>query len=256
MQGLKAVIQGLFNRLGLVLLTADSFQGLQRKARLARRFQLIEAFPPGDRLGDFLKYARGNFSQLDQDLLAVLVSGFKPNGFFVEFGATNGKDLSNSLLLEAQLGWRGILAEPGLVWRSDLAKNRSAQISHKAVWNKSGETLDFVEDGELSTLSAFKNSDLHNRSGKTYQVETTTLLDLLADHNAPAFIDFLSVDTEGSEFEVLNSFDFTKHSFGLICVEHNYTPSRQKIQDLLLDKGYLQILPEVSEWDDWFVPKK
>lgn len=256
MQGLKVLIQGFFKRFGLVVLTADTFDELQNKAKFYRRLKLLEAFPPGDRRDDFEEFSTTNTGQLDQDLLAVLVSGFKTNGFFVEFGATNGRDLSNSLLLEAQLGWKGILAEPGLVWRDDLAKNRTAQISHKAVWTKSGEALDFVEDGELSTLSAFKRSDLHSRSGKTYQVETTTLLDLLVEHNAPARIDFLSVDTEGSEFEVLNAFDFSKHSFGLICVEHNYTPSRQKIQDLLLEKGYVQILPEVSEWDDWFVPKK
>lgn len=253
---LKSLIQRLFSSLGLVLLTRESFSDIQDKTRRSRRYRLLEAFPPHDRLKEFLQLSSQNYSQLDQDLLAVLVSGFKHQGFFVEFGATNGRDLSNSLLLESELAWRGILAEPGLMWRDALSKNRSAQISHKAVWNKSGETLDFIEDGELSTLSAFKNSDRHNRRGKTYSVETTTLLELLTEHNAPAFIDFLSVDTEGSEFEVLNAFDFTKHSFGLICVEHNFTPSRKKIQDLLSSKGYVQILPEVSEWDDWFIPKK
>jgi FkbM family methyltransferase len=253
---LKTLVQNVFTRLGLVLLTSKSFSDLQDKARLARRYQLLEAFPVSDHLRRFFELANQSHSQLDQDLLAVLTSGFKERGFFVEFGATNGRDLSNSLLLESRLNWTGILAEPGLVWRDALAANRTVSISNKAVWSASGVELEFVEDGELSTISKFKSSDQHVRKGRTYKVTTITLLDLLKEFGAPTHIDFLSVDTEGSELDVLSSFDFSQYSFGLICVEHNYTANRKKIQDLLAAHGYQQILPDVSQWDDWFVPEK
>jgi hypothetical protein len=83
-------------------------------------------------------------------------------------------------------------------------------------------------------------------------VETVTLSDLLKSHNAPTVIDFLSIDTEGSEFEILNSFDFKEYSFNFICVEHNYTNKRDRIFDLLTSNGYRRILSHISKWDDWY----
>lgn len=48
------------------------------------------------------------------------------------------------------------------------------------------------------------------KKGKNYHVETVSLLDLLNEHNAPYEIDYLSIDTEGSEFDILKAFDFKK----------------------------------------------
>jgi hypothetical protein len=81
-------------------------------------------------------------------------------------------------------------------------------------------------------------------------------MDLLKQHNAPTHIDFLSIDTEGSELEILSTFDFSQYTFGGICIEHNFTSNRSKIKRLLDSKGYLQVYPELSEYDDWFVPKR
>lgn len=195
-------------------------------------------------------------SQLGQDLLAVAASSSKQQGFFVEIGATNGVYLSNTFMLEKELGWRGILAEPGKVWHSDLVKNRTAEVFTGAVWHTSGSTLTFLEahNPELSTLSPFSKSDSHRRSGKTYEVESLTLHDLLKSRNAPTFIDFLSIDTEGSEMDILRGFDFSLYQFGLICVEHNFTSAQQEIKVLLSEVGYIQILGHASLWDSWFVP--
>jgi len=196
-------------------------------------------------------------SQLGQDLLAIAVSQARTGGFFVEFGATNGVDLSNTFLLEKELGWTGILAEPGKIWSKGLRESRTAQISTKAVWSSTGESLSFLEttDPELSTLSGFADSDSHTRTGSSYQVETVSLLDLLRQGNAPSFIDFISIDTEGSEFAVLENFDFSQYRFGLMCIEHNFSKRRNAVVALLLKNGYEQIFPELSLWDDWFVPK-
>jgi len=110
--------------------------------------------------------------------------------------------------------------------------------------------------GELSTISKFMNSDANKvlrRASATYQVETVSLADLLKAHDAPKYIDFLSIDTEGSEFEILKPFDFEQYSFGLICVEHNFASSRLKIRTLLTSHGYSQIYPELSAFDDWYI---
>jgi FkbM family methyltransferase len=206
------------------------------------------------------KVFKSSKSQLGQDLLALIGSGAKKKGVFVEFGAADGVALSNSFLLEKEFGWSGILCEPSRSWHEDLKKNRSCTIEFRCVYSRTGEQIGFSENyiGELSGITEFTGDDHHgliNRTIDSYQVETISLLDLLAQHNAPKHVDFLSVDTEGSEFEILNAFDFSTYSFGAICVEHNYLENRPKVKALLEANGYRQVYPELSEYDDWFVPK-
>jgi FkbM family methyltransferase len=199
-------------------------------------------------------------SQLGQDLLALIASGAKKPGFFVEFGSADGVALSNSFLLEKEFGWSGILCEPSRSWHEDLKKNRSCTIEFRCVYSRTGEQIGFSENyiGELSGITEFTGDDHHgliNRTTESYRVETISLLDLLTHYNAPKHVDFLSVDTEGSEFEILNAFDFSKYTFGAICVEHNYLENRRKVRALLESNGYRQVYSKLSEYDDWFVPK-
>ena len=157
----------------------------------------------------------GSFSrsQLGQDMFALIASNFKTGGFFVEFGATDGIGLSNTYLLEKKYGWQGILAEPATHWHTQLAQNRNVSISERAVFSTSGDSLAFREtlDPEISTIAAFSDRDKHSKARKKYKeydVATISLQDLLVEHNCPNIVDFLSMDTEGSEYEILKSFDF------------------------------------------------
>lgn len=199
-------------------------------------------------------------AQLFQDLFVLHELGAPRGGYFVEFGATNGVSLSNTHLLEHGYGWDGIVAEPARCWHDDLAANRSCTIDHRCVWATTGERLQFAEvadDPEYSTLAPFTASDHHadrrRASATTYEVETVSLMDLLADHGAPTEIDYLSVDTEGSEHEILAAVDFDRYSFRVITVEHNHTASRNQIFELLTRAGYERRLTELSAWDDWYV---
>src|SRR3990167_7150651 len=70
-----------------------------------------------------IRNLRKSKSQHRQDLFVLSQLNFKRNGYFVEFGATNGIDLSNTYLLEKEFGWAGILAEPAKCWHKDLKKN-------------------------------------------------------------------------------------------------------------------------------------
>ena len=201
---------------------------------------------------------RNSRSQLGQDFLALLSGGVSKPGFFVEFGAADGVSLSNSYLLEKEFGWKGILCEPSRSWHEELKKNRSCAVDTRCVYSRTGEKISFSENyiGELSGITEFTGDDhrgLIDRTTSSYQVETISLIDLLKHYNAPQHIDFMSVDTEGSEFEILNAFDFSQYSIGAIAVEHNYTPTREKVKELLLSKGYRQVYPELSDFDDWFV---
>jgi hypothetical protein len=207
-----------------------------------------------------LKLAKSHSkSQLLQDIFALHQSNFKDGGFFVEFGATNGVDLSNSHLLEKIFHWKGILAEPAKVWHEDLKINRQCYIEDKCVWKDSHSILEFkeVSSPELSTISNFQSNGDWASSQRdqsvSYQVETISLNDLLDKYHAPKIIDYLSIDTEGSEFEILNNFDFKRNQFKIITCEHNYTADRQKIYDLLTKNGYVRKYSFLSKWDDWYV---
>ena len=96
-------------------------------------------------------------AQLRQDLFVLSELGFKEGGYFVEFGAANGMDLSNSYLLEKRFGWSGIVAEPATRWHEDLRKNRGCRIETNCVWTESGSVLTFNEadEGEYSTIDSF-----------------------------------------------------------------------------------------------------
>ncbi len=196
-------------------------------------------------------------AQVFQDLFVLFSLNQRREAFFVEFGATDGVELSNTLLLERGYDWNEILAEPAKCWHKDLRTNRNCVIDKRCVWTKSGVVLEFneVSDRELSTITEYSNQDGHfvaRRMGKIYPVETISLTDLLSSHDAPNRIDYLSVDTEGSEFEILQAFDFQKYDVKIITVEHNYTKNRDKICALLESRGFARVFERFSMWDDWY----
>jgi FkbM family methyltransferase len=184
--------------------------------------------------------------------------GFKTGGYFVEFGATNGLDLSNTHLLEKEFGWSGIVAEPAVRWHEALKANRSCHVETNCVWRESNKELTFneVEFGEFSTIDSYSSLDVLSdvrRHGKTYSVNTISLNDMLDKYDAPGRMDYLSIDTEGSEYDILSSLNFDKYQFATISCEHNYTPLREKIFSLLTKYGYVRKLEEISLFDDWYV---
>lgn len=204
------------------------------------------------------RYLTRSSSQLQQDLFALATSNFKRNGFFVEFGATDGLELSNTYLLEKEFGWSGILAEPCRSWYPALKQNRGCCIEHKCVWVESNKELIFNETpgAQISTIDSFSDCDFHGsgrKTGKKYSVNTISLIDLLNKFNAPSVIDYLSIDTEGSEYEILRSFPFGKHIFKAITCEHNYSEARDNIHTLLTGNGYRRVLKDFTLFDDWYV---
>ena len=214
---------------------------------------------PSSHAALLLRYLRRSRAQFRQDLFVLSELQFKNHGFFVEFGATDGVNLSNTYLLEREFGWRGILAEPGKCWHDKLVANRRAAIETRCVWRDSGSIMSFKEVEQLvglATLDSFSSVDSHEggrQAGRTYDVETISLNDLLERHTAPAQMDYLSIDTEGSELDILSHFDFEKYRFQVITCEHNLTPAREDLYELLTARGYVRKYEEVSKVDDWYV---
>jgi hypothetical protein len=126
------------------------------------------------------------------------------------------------------------------------------------VWSKSDSTVTFAEADlpELSTINSCGSGDHFHRArkkGKTYEVNTISLLTLLDKYGVAKDLDYLSIDTEGSEFEILSNFDFKTYNFRVITCEHNFTPAREKIYQLLTSQGYIRKFEEMSRFDDWYV---
>ena len=212
-------------------------------------------------------------SQLQQEVMVMMSTCFLQNGFFVEFGATDGKTLSNTFLLEKYLKWNGILVEPSKGYHKALEENRDCIIDKRCVYSESNKQVEFSENKDSGELSAIKEYlpevkkvkdninlqralKLKNTKTEIYNVETVSLIDLLDQHNAPKIIDYISIDTEGSEYDILKTFDFDKYQFRLLTVEHNYEPYREKIHELLTKKGYRRMLKEISKYDDWYINQK
>jgi len=209
----------------------------------------------------FLGYAAqilpASYSQRLQDVWALWESGGAGKGWFVEFGALNGRDFSNTYLLE-QLGWEGVVAEPNPSYAEQVHRNRRCHVSTKCVFDKTGETVTFhAVKGRpaLSTIEGFGTTDERSDFREEYvshDVETITLEDLLVEAGAPTELDFLSIDTEGSELPILQAFDFDRFRFRCIAVEHNEV-QREALYELLTSKGYRRKWEDLSGHDDWYV---
>lgn len=207
-------------------------------------------------------------SQLYQDVFASFIIGNKFDKTFLEFGATNGLDLSNTFMLESSFGWKGVLSEPSPQWHTALKVNRkNSNIITKCIWKESNKKLDFFESdaGEYSTLNDYLENDiksmpgntkLRKKSGRLIKVETISLNDVIKNHFQNKAPSYISIDTEGSEFEILNFFDFEKFKPILFTIEHNYTKSQIDIDNLMLSKNYIRVFREITAFDAWYVLKE
>lgn len=198
-----------------------------------------------------------SYSQLGQDKKVVSFYKGKRGGYFVEIGAYDGVALSNTFALERQYGWRGICVEPLVDRFAQLLNNRTAECCNLAVYNKSDMDVSFDIEGDAGMLSGINTHiDAHkytvDKNKKTVTVKTISLNDLLEKYKAPSFMEYLSLDTEGSEYEILKALDFSKWKFGLIDLEHNHIePRRSQIKQLLCSNGYTYIGP--NHFDDSYV---
>jgi FkbM family methyltransferase len=212
----------------------------------------------------FLAFCAGlrqlGHGQVLEDLWVLFETDLQPGGYFVEFGAYDAVVHSNTWLLEDRFGWTGLLAEPNPELAEGLRRSRKAVVDDRCVWDVSGKEVELLVagDAELSTVAAHATPDLHSDTRvrtkvATVAVPTVSLDDLLDEHGAPEVIDFLSVDTEGTELRILQSFDFSRHRPRLIAVEHNgRSEAERELDALMLGQGYERRFPSMSGWDAWY----
>ena len=188
-----------------------------------------------------------SYSQVNQDTW-VLSKISKP-GFFLDIGAHDGIYYSNSKLLEEN-GWSGLCVEANPDTIPTLKKNRTSKVVEKAIGDKIS-MMNFQTNGPVSTVSESGN----------VEVPMITFKELFEFYKVPSYIDYMSIDIEGYEYEALSKFPFDTHTIGIITVEHNKylhgTENKEKIFNLLTSNGYVRTHNNVShegyEFEDWYM---
>lgn len=189
-------------------------------------------------------------SQHKQDEFIVNYFKGKQNGVFVDIGAHDGITLSNTYVLEKEFNWSGICVEPMHHEYVKCCENRNCVVYNCAVYDSNGtEKFTMLEyDGYPDMLSgiakdiSFKHMghilSEGNRMGAKQKVITveTRILNEILEENKIYEIDFLSVDTEGSELKILKSIDFNKFHIKVVIYENG--ESETPIRDFMTSKGF------------------
>lgn len=205
--------------------------------------------------------ARNSFAQLYQDLWALSETEGRRGGYFVEIGAFDGVTFSNTYLLERKYGWSGLLAEPNPLLEKRIRASRRVPLCTRPVDGVTGREVTMLFVPTMPELSgmvehAFNDHLAAHRSGGLPTVQRTiSLTDMLDEFEAPNYIDFMSIDTEGSEPDILSALDFDRYQVNLFAIEHNNTVSEEKLEQLLIPKGYERVHRAWSQWDAWYRKK-
>ena len=203
------------------------------------------------------------YSQLEQDKFVDDFFDKKKNGIFIDIGAHDGKSCSNTLFLEENRDWSGICIEPSPREFNMLCECRKSINLNLCVSDYDGESeFTYIEgySNMLSGLTEYYNESHKNRikreveyhGGKVNKIKIPVmkLQNILDNHNISE-IDYCSIDTEGSEFNIIKSIDFTKTKIKVFSIENNYGST--DIQDYLSENGY--VLYTKLQWDDIYIKR-
>jgi hypothetical protein len=161
----------------------------------------------------------------------------KENGFFIELGANDGVTQSNTAFFEKFRKWRGILIEPSAKGYELCLKNRPNSICCNYACVSNDYTDDNIYgDFETNNLMGSINGERANTNTLT-QVKAITLEKILDSHNITNNIDFLSLDTEGYEFNILKGLNLDKYRPNYMLIEI-YKKDYDKIILFLKEKQY------------------
>ena len=197
-------------------------------------------------------------SQLGQDRTVLEYFGNIRGGFFVELGAHDGVELSNTLVMERDFAWNGLCIEPNPETFERLRTNRKCLCCNGLISDSNGKDVEFCISRENAMYSGSKGSMSRPENATVVNLKTYTLTHVLDLVNAPRVIEFLSLDTEGTELDILRGVDWERYRFLYMCIEHNYEePRRTQIRQFLEGKGYTY--KGENKWDDdyvWLQPGK
>ena len=139
------------------------------------------------------------------------------DGYFIECGANDGVDKSNTWYFEKYLNWHGILIEPLTKQFIELKKNRSQKNHFYNVALCADENINSIEIIENDLVS--KSPNKFDKGKKESNFDAMTLTKILDEISAPNLIDFFSLDVEGFEDQVIQGINFNKYNFKFLLIE-------------------------------------
>jgi len=180
-------------------------------------------------------------NQLDKKMLNYI--NF-PDGFFIECGANDGVNQSNTWYLEKYLNWHGILVEPLKEKFTELKKNRNYKnYFYNVALSSSDNKKVFIENNGLMS----KVINKIDKKIKLTKYKCKTLTAILDRSSAPHLIDFFSLDVEGYEDKVIKGINFKKYNFKFWLIE---TKKKKIIQ--FLEKNNYKLIKKMSHHDFLF----
>jgi FkbM family methyltransferase len=179
------------------------------------------------RFKEFIIYLIKNYklshSQIFQDIFVHFFSNFKRKGYFIEIGAADGINISNTYLLEKKFYWTGILSEPNPLHKFSNLTNRKAILDTNIIDYKDYNNKYFyISDDSFN--SSVKNNKKYK---KKISLKAISLNSLLKKYKSPKNIDYISIDTEGNEYNILKNFNFKKYNINIFTIEHNFNFSKR-----------------------------
>ena len=191
------------------------------------------------------------YSQFNQDeyIYNTFFKNKKDKGFFLEIGADDGIRFSNCYYYEKNLNWDGIAIEPRKDAYNKLIQNRKCICENVALSNieEKTEFLDIKGYGlglsglinkyDPRHLTRIKQETNHPQNkGSEIITVNTVKLDTILDKYKVKNIDFLSIDTEGSEIDILSTIDFNKYKINVITIEDNY--NNNELNDFFIKRDF------------------
>lgn len=192
-------------------------------------------------------FFKNNNKQYFHDLLNdkfydEVVFNKKETGFYVEVGALDGWQQSQSIHFEHIKKWDGIVVEPAPQWIEELTKNRKCNICTHPISDKR-ETNKFVVRDFLAYSHMSDINEIYGPESvkEVIDVDTITLCDLLDKYDSPKIIDFVAIDTEGYEYRILSKYfeENTKYRINLISFETGLL--KKEMDYILTNNSYFEI---------------
>jgi FkbM family methyltransferase len=204
------------------------------------------------------------YSQIGQDRYYIeKISKGRKGGVFLDIGANDGLFGSNTATLELEYGWTGLCIEANPQLIESLTEHRpNSIIVHTAVWTEPGNIeievpLNFKKGNPANQLGRIAGIERNSSSFKkffdkgveTFTVPSDTATSIIKQNlGLPVVIDYMSLDTEGAEIEILKSIDFSKIDIKFMTIEHgNRKGMKEQFADYLVQFGYK--VHRVNEWD-------
>jgi len=142
----------------------------------------------------------------------------KKNGFFVELGAFNGIDYSNTAFLEFNRNWTGILIEPSFNCYKQCITNRPSSICVNAACVSHDYKLTTI-NGDFNDITMASIDGIRLNNTENLVSVPALTLDYIFDNNNVKTIDLLSLDAEGYEFEILKGMNLNKYRPRYMLIE-------------------------------------